>query len=71
MTQINLHGHLVIHDEHDREGYDYLAHKIQGEEAKVLFEYAKEHGTAEFETHLNKNYSLVHSSDGTYTIVKR
>jgi hypothetical protein len=37
----------------------------------VLFEYAKEHGAAQFETHLNKDYSLVHNSDGTYAVVKR
>lgn len=71
MTKIELHGHQVLHDEQDHEGYDYLAHKIQAEEAKVIFEYARIHGTAEFETHLHKDYSLVHNSDGTYTILKR
>ena len=71
MPKVELYGHPVVHDDNDHDGYNYLAHKIQAEEAKVLFGYAKEHGTAEFETHLNKNYSLIHNSDGTYTIVKR
>jgi hypothetical protein len=71
MARVELHGHQVEHDEHDHHGYDYLAHKIDAEEAKVLFSYAKEHGTAQFETHDNKNYSVVHNSNGTFTIMKR
>lgn len=71
MAKVDLHGHPVVHDDDDHHGYDYLAHKIQPEEAKVLFTYAKEHGEAQFETHDNKNYSLNHNSDGTYTIIKR
>ena len=71
MAEIQLHGHSVSHDDNDRHGYDYLAHKIDANEAKVLFSYAKEHGVAEFETHDNKNYSINHNSNGTFTIVKR
>jgi len=72
MIRIELYGHPVYHEDSDHDGYDYLAHKIQAEEAKVLFEYARVHGSAEFETHLSKNYTLTHNnSAGTYSIVKR
>ncbi len=71
MAKVDIHGHPVFHEDDDHHGYEYLAHKIQGDEAKVLFTYAKEHGAADFETHDNKNYSLVHKGDGTYTIAKR
>jgi len=70
MPKIDLYGHPTIYDDDDP-GYQYLAHKINREEAEVLFSYAKEHGIAQFETQTGKNYSLVHNRDGTYTILKR
>jgi len=71
MPRIELHGHQVEHDEGDHHGYDYLAHKIQAEEAEVLFHHAKAHGSAQFETQTGKNYSVVHNDNGTFTIKKR
>ena len=71
MPKTDFHGHPLIFDDYDDPGYQYLARKIDAKEVDVLFDYAKEHGAAQFETQLGKNYSLVHNNDGTYTIVKR
>lgn len=54
---MDIHGHIVDGDEN---GIHYLRH-LDAEEAKVLFEFAKRHGAAEFETRVSgirHNYSL-------------
>ena len=71
MARVEFHGHQVEHDEHDHHGWDHLAHKLDPEEAKVLFHHAKTHGAAQFETQTGKNYSVVHNDNGTFTIAKR
>jgi len=71
MHKTEIHGHSVTYEDDNRSGYEYLSQKIQYKEAEIIFDYAKDHGSAEFETHDSKNYSLVHNHDGTYTIVKR
>ncbi len=71
MQKTEFYGHSVFYDENDRYGYEYLSRKIDREETKVLFDYAKSHGQAQFETQTGKNYSLVHNNGGTYKIVKR
>lgn len=52
-----IHGHEVDGDE---DGIHYLRH-LDPDEAKVLFEYAKRHGHAEFEARVSgirRNYAL-------------
>lgn len=50
-----MDGHKV---EGDEEGRRYLR-ALEINEAKVIFEYAKKHGVAEFEDHrYNRNYTL-------------
>jgi hypothetical protein len=72
MQRTEIDGHPVYHDDEDHHGVEYLNSKIDRNEAKVLFDYAKTHGTAEFETQGGKNYSLVHNNEkGNYEIVKR
>ena len=69
--EIDLHGHSLMHDDNDHHGYEYLAHKIGADESKMFFQQAKEHGSAEFKTNLNKDYILTHNSNGTYTVAKK
>ena len=67
-----IDGHPVYYNDEDDHGVEYLSRKIDRGETKVLFDYAKTHGTAEFETQGGKNYSLVHNNEkGNYEIVKR
>ncbi len=67
-----IHGHPVYYEKDDHPALDYLTKKIDGAEVTMLFDYAKTHGTAEFETQGGKNYSLVHNrKQGNFEIVKR
>ncbi|MDD5589953.1 MAG: hypothetical protein PHQ47_02130 [Candidatus Portnoybacteria bacterium] len=70
MPRTTFHNYVLEFEENDRHGYDYLASKLNSEEAKVYFDYAKSHGEAQFETQSGKDYSLFHK-DGLYTLVKR
>jgi hypothetical protein len=77
MASIQVHGHHVEYDPHDpnhmdhHDGLDHLTHRIDKDEAEVLFRQAKEHGSAQFETQLGKNYTVVHNPNGTFTVAKR
>lgn len=65
-----VHGHTV-----DGEWEAVAAlKKLDSEEAKVLFEYARHHGEAEFEGNVNgkrRDYTLVRESDSTHRIEER
>jgi hypothetical protein len=70
--RIEIHGHPVYYDEDDHLGLEHLTRKLDGAEVTMLFDYAKTHGAAQFETQGGKNYSLVHNREqGNYEIVKR
>ena len=64
---MTIHGHSVSGD---FDGMSYLK-KLDPGEAKVLFEYAKKHGSADFETKLSTsrtNFQLVYKG-GEYEVV--
>jgi hypothetical protein len=77
MASIQVHGHHVEYDPHDpshiyhKDGLSHLEHNLDKDEAEVLFRQAREHGSAEFETRLGKNYTVVRNPNGTFTIAKR
>lgn len=56
-----IHGHEVDGDE---DGIHYLRH-LDDQEAKVLFEYAKKRGSADFETRVSgirRNFALTYDN---------
>ncbi len=71
MQKTEIHSHSVFYDPADIYGHEYLCQKLDEKAAQVLFLQAKEHGSAAFQTAGGHDYSLVHNSDGTYTIAKR
>jgi hypothetical protein len=70
MQKLSFLNYVIAFDESDRWGYEYLTQKINPDEAKVYFEYARNHNEAQFETQNGQDYSLVHKG-GLYTIVNR
>jgi hypothetical protein len=64
-----IKGHIVEHDESVSRGIRYLIYEINAEEAKVFFDHAFGHGSAEFEDHLGYKFKLVHHGS-EYQLVK-
>lgn len=63
----DIHGH---HVEGDEDGMKYL-HSLDSDEARVIFDYARSHGHAEFEDHANRhNYTLT-DKNGVYEVERR
>ena len=64
-----IDGHKVDGDE---DGRHYL-YALETSEAKIIFEHAKKHGTADFEDHkYNRNYTLRYDKNTlVYAIEKR
>ncbi len=66
----NVHGHVV-----DGEWEAVAALKqLDNEEAKVLFEFARHHGEAEFEGSISghrKNFTLIREADGSHRVEER
>jgi hypothetical protein len=69
--QRDIHGHPVIGEDDVVKGMDYLDYDLQYAEAQVIFEQAKAHGQAQFEDGQDRDYTLKHNSDGTYTLLRR
>jgi len=67
----DIHGHTVTGEDDVVKGMDYLDYDLQYDEAQVIFEQAKAHGQAQFEDGQERNFTLKHNSDGTYTISSR
>lgn len=60
----------VIFEEDAHNGIRYLRDNLDYKEAKVFFDQARQHGSAEFEDHENRQFTLLHQ-DGAYTLVRR
>jgi hypothetical protein len=77
METRDVHGNKVYYDPKDPahvEHHDGATHldNLSHEEAEVYFHEARRTGSAQFETRLGKNYTLVHDKEkGTFTVEKR
>jgi hypothetical protein len=67
----DVHGIRVRYDKSTERGIYYLKYDLSPNEAKVIIEYARNHGQAEFEDDQDRDYTLVKGADGTYTLVLR
>jgi hypothetical protein len=50
---------------------DYLKNDLDGDEAEVIFEYAKQHNKAPFEDDHNRDFLLIHDDANKYHIEER
>jgi len=66
-----IHGFITIYDETARLGVRWLRDRLEFDEARVLFNAAREQGQAPFEDDLRNNYTLVYNKDNTYTLIFR
>ena len=69
--KITIHSVFPLSYEEDAiHGMHYLRDHISYEEAKVFFEQAKYHGSAQFEDRQDRNYKLIYE-DGGYRLERR
>lgn len=71
MKEISIHGYKIKYENSDYNGIRHLLHDLQYEEAKVFFEHARLHRSAQFEDDFEGQYMLNYNSDGTYTLSRR
>lgn len=72
MKTVSVKGSKVQYDEKNaREGIKHLTYDLDYKEAKVFFDQARIKGEADFEDDLEKQYTLAHNQDGTYTLKRR
>lgn len=67
----DVHGVRIRYDKNTEHGIYYLKNDLSANEAKVIIEYARLHGSAEFEDDQDRDYTLVKGADGTFTLVLR
>ncbi len=71
-TQItDVHGVRIRYDKTTEHGVYYLKNDLSANEARVIIEYAKMRGSAEFEDDQDRNYTLIKGVDGIFTLVLR
>ena len=67
-----VYGFWVIFEEEFRPGINYLENDLQINEAKTIFNAAKQNGFAEFEDDSDRDWTLLYNkNDYTYTLIKR
>ena len=71
MKEISIHGYKTKYEDDVYRGVKHLLQDLQYEEAKVFFEYARQHLSAQFEDDSEGQYTLNYNRDGTYTLEKR
>lgn len=82
MAEIEIHGHKVNFDDNShtlKEAIKHLDKKLDSSEAKIYFDAAKRdlvNHKAHFEIrdhekHEDRNVTLIHNSDGSFTLKKR
>ena len=67
----NIHGHNVSFEEDAKKGAEHLAYDLSLQEAEVYFQQAKFKGKAQFEDDQDRDYTLIRSKDGAYSIERR
>jgi hypothetical protein len=71
MAEVTLHGFKFSHPDDDHMGLKSL-HRMDQKEVHQLFEVAREHGQAEFQSRTGQNYSVTHDrGKGTYSVIKK
>ncbi len=60
--ETTLHGHIVSYDPSAELGIQYLMYR-NGDEVKVFFDEAYNHGYAIFEDHAGTKFKLLHNGD--------
>ena len=65
-----VHNHTVYFSEDAQNGFEYLLHDLDMEEARVFFDQAKLRGSAEFEDDRDHQYTLDYQN-GKYFLTKR
>ena len=70
IQKADIHGHSVAHEENSIEGVHYLRDGLDGEEARVFFDQARSRGSAEFEDHADRQFTLIYQNSA-YTLVRR
>jgi len=71
MKQISIHGYRTKYEDEDYNAVRYLLEDLQYEEAKIFFEQARLHRSAQFEDEFEGQYELSYNPDGTYTLSRR
>ncbi|MBI2506674.1 MAG: hypothetical protein HYW00_00855 [Candidatus Colwellbacteria bacterium] len=67
-----IHGYPVRFDESIKDtGIYHLRYHLEPQEAKTLLDAARSRGKAYFEDRENRNYTLIHRSDGTFELMGR
>lgn len=56
----DIHGHVVIGDDSAEKGFYYLTYEVDANEAEVLFDQAKLHGTADFQDRNGRTFMLAY-----------
>lgn len=69
MAKTTIKGKIVSYEEDVQHGIRYLMYEIDADEAKVIFHYAFNHSSAEFEDHHGHRYKLIRHG-GEYELVK-
>lgn len=65
-----IHGLKVTFEEDCRDCSHYLEDRLDNDESRVFFEYARLHGKANFRDNNNKKFTLNYKN-GAYTLEKR
>lgn len=71
MEDTTIYSFKVQYEEVTKPAVDYLKNDLSSEEAKVFFEYAKRHGSAQFEDDEDRNFTLVYNDNNLYTLTRR
>jgi len=72
MDKQNIYGYWVVYEKEMVQGIRYLKYDLQREEARTLFEAAKDQGDAEFEDDDDRDWSLRYNrGENSYTLFRR
>lgn len=67
----DVHGVRIRYDTTTEHGIYYLKNDLSANEAKVIIEYARIKGSAEFEDDQDRDYTLAKGPGGIFTLVLR
>lgn len=66
----DVHTFPTSYEENASEGIRHLEEDLSYEEAKVFYDQARAHGSAEFEDDADRQFTLSYQS-GAYTLIRR
>jgi len=71
MEDTTIYGFRVQYEDATKPAIDYLKNDLSSDEAKVFFEYAKRHRSAQFEDDEDRNFTLVYNQNNVFTLTRR